>query len=133
MKFISGATSTSVRGGRNLILRYRGACPPGEKFSKKNSVFIIWSKKTAFFNSWRVNSVLNNIPNSYNNNGLFLCLKKHTSLYSFKMNDMSKLIKHVREAPKNFYSSSPSFIIQGNFHLSKYPNERFYRFFENIF
>ena len=44
--------------------------------------------------------------NTYNKNGLFLCLKKHISLYSFKMNDMSKLIKHVREAPTFFYSFS---------------------------
>ena len=52
--------------------------------------------------------MLNNIPNSYNNNGLFLCLKKHTFLYSFKMDDMSKLIKYVREAQNLFYSYSPS-------------------------
>ena len=60
-------------------------------------------KKTAFFNRLRVGSLLNNIPNSYNNNGLFLCLKKHISLYSFKMNDMSKLNKHVRIVPRNFF------------------------------
>ena len=39
--------------------------------------------KTAIFNRWKVGSVLNNKPNSYNNNGSFLSLKKHTSLYSF--------------------------------------------------
>ena len=42
----SGATSTFVRGGRNKMFRgwgggYRGASPPGEKFSKKKSVFRI--------------------------------------------------------------------------------------------
>ena len=90
---------------------YRGeGLAPLAKFLKNKLLFLEFEvKKTAFFNRWRVGSVLNNIPNSYNNNGLFLCLKKNTFLYSFKMNDMSKLIKHVREAPKFFFILLVSF------------------------
>ena len=66
--------------------------------SQKNAVLRIWSKKTAFFNCWRVGSVLNNIPNSYNiYMDLFLCIKQYTS-NSFKMNDMGELIKRDRSA-----------------------------------
>ena len=41
--------------------------PLTNKCSQKSAVFRILSKITAFSNRWRVGSVLNNIPNSYNN------------------------------------------------------------------